>query len=326
MNTVALLGAGFSRNWGGRLAAEMRSDIIGRLAHVGQDLVHCFDHQPDFEDVLAQLQSEHAAQNTAQSRTRLDRMQAAIADAFDTMNRGFEEMQKFEPSTALKFSVRKFLSRFDAIFTTNQDLLLELHYNSVGLFDNPERPVRWAGWYLPGMRGPPNAWNAPIWEKRAMLWAPEEEFHLEANSQPVFKLHGSTNWHGRRGENVMIVGRDKGVQIAQHRILRWYFDQFHERLRRPDTRLMAIGYSFSDPHIDQAICDAHAAAGQLGVFYFGPRGREVLNKALPFHVRIPHICESVCVLGESTRNFRETFAGDGIEFDNVCRFFQRLAA
>ena len=89
---------------------------------------------------------------------------------------------------------------------------------------------------------------------------------------------------------------------------------------------MAIGYSFSDSHIDQALYEAYAATGQLGIFYFGPRGREVLNKSRPTNFRMPHVCDPVRFLGESTRDFRQTFGGDAIEFANLDRFFQPLQA
>src|SRR6266404_1994404 len=118
MNTIALLGAGFSRNWGGRLAVEMRSDIIGRLAHIDPSLIPLFDADANFEDLLARLQSEHISQNTAASKARLEGMQSAISNAFGTMNTSFANLQ-FEMNQGLQFSVRKFLSRFDAIFTTN---------------------------------------------------------------------------------------------------------------------------------------------------------------------------------------------------------------
>jgi hypothetical protein len=321
MNTIALLGAGFSRNWGGRLAVEMRSDIIGRLAHLDPNLIPLFDNHANFEDVLARLQSEHISQNTTASRERFQRMQSVISDAFGTMNGSLANLQ-FEINQSVQFSVRKFLSRFDAIFTTNQDLLLELNYNSVELFDNPERQQRWGGWEIPGMRGPANWHTLPRYELVGELWSAQEPFELHQNTQPLFKLHGSVNWRDSGGQGIMIVGRDKGTQIAQHRVLAWYFEHFRSYLCRPDTRVMALGYSFSDPHIDQELNAAHAATGQLRIFYFGPRGREVLNKSKPTHFRMPHVCDPIPVLGESTRDFRQTFAGDAIEFENVSRFFQ----
>ena len=324
MNTIALLGAGFSKNWGGLLAIDVREDLVSRLAHTAPDLVDRLRTGPNYEDLLAQIQSEHATQNTPATRARLQNLQDAISAAFDAMNRAFEAAH-FELSNAVQYSIRQFLSRFDAIFTTNQDLLLELHYNSVELFNNPERPVRWQGWYLPGVTPPPNGGlMAPNWEKLIAIWHPTNNFQLIPASQPVFKLHGSTRWRAQDGTDLMIVGRNKDAQIAQIQILSWYFEQFGLYLMKPDTRIMAIGYSFSDRHIDQAIADAYAANQQIGIFYFGPRGRNVLNKNPPGTIPNDHdhVCYNVRLLGENTHDLRQTFSTDHMAFDNVSRFFQ----
>jgi hypothetical protein len=52
-------------------------------------------------------------------------LQAAIAAVFDKVNDALECRNKFEFSQERRFSVADCLARFDAIFTLNQDLLLE---------------------------------------------------------------------------------------------------------------------------------------------------------------------------------------------------------
>lgn len=46
---------------------------------------------------------------------------------FNQMDNAFARTT-FEPTNDLQFMIRTFLVRFDAIFTLNQDLLLERHY------------------------------------------------------------------------------------------------------------------------------------------------------------------------------------------------------
>ena len=80
----------------------------------------------NFERVLGE--SRQAANIGASQQRQFERLQVAVLDAFGEMNMALSN-QRFE------FYVRgpehwvvTFLSEFDAIFTLNQDLLLELHY------------------------------------------------------------------------------------------------------------------------------------------------------------------------------------------------------
>jgi hypothetical protein len=126
MNCVLLTGAGFSKNWGGRLAREVTNDLMSRLQG-NQHLLQLLN-RANFEDVLAQVQGEIGSSNR-ESENRLNLLQDAITSVFDRMNHQFEERQ-FEFSNDVAHSIQKFLVRFDAIFTLNQDLLLEIHYKN----------------------------------------------------------------------------------------------------------------------------------------------------------------------------------------------------
>jgi hypothetical protein len=45
------------------------------------------------------------------------------------------------------------------------------------------------------------------------------------------------------------MGGNKEFMIREHKVLRWYYEQFQQRLAIGGTRVMVIGYSFSDsPH------------------------------------------------------------------------------
>jgi hypothetical protein len=117
MNCVLLTGAGFSKNWGGRLAREVTNDLMSRLQG-NQHLLQLLN-RANFEDVLAQVQGEIGSSNR-ESENRLNLLQDAITSVFDRMNHQFEERQ-FEFSNDVAHSIQKFLVRFDAIFTLNQD-------------------------------------------------------------------------------------------------------------------------------------------------------------------------------------------------------------
>ena len=55
---------------------------------------------------------------------------------------------------------------------------------------------------------------------------------------------------------MLVMGGNKAVDINQYPLLRWYSQKFSEYLGRPQARLMVIGYSFGDAHINKTITDA----------------------------------------------------------------------
>jgi hypothetical protein len=72
------------------------------------------------------------------------------------------------------------------------------------------------------------------------------------------------------------MGGQKAISIDQFPILTWYHQLFREHLLRPDARLMVIGYSFSDVHINKAIGDGVERG--LKLFIIDPCGVDVLDK------------------------------------------------
>ena len=57
VNCILLLGAGFSRNWNGRLASEMRAELQTMLGGDAQLLALL--QRNDFETVVAMVQGEY---------------------------------------------------------------------------------------------------------------------------------------------------------------------------------------------------------------------------------------------------------------------------
>jgi len=95
-----------------------------------------------FEGALDILQTQQSSS--------LKGFEIALMRAFDTMNRAYSERPDFNFSNDIRFSVTKFLTHFDAIFTLNQDALMEMHY----LANSPEllSDGRLNGCGIPGMR------------------------------------------------------------------------------------------------------------------------------------------------------------------------------
>lgn len=313
MNSVLLIGAGFSRNWGGWLVSEVMDSVLGRIAG-NPELQRIVTQTGDFEYALDVVQ--RAAANGG-NRQYVELLQQAILQAFADMNAGFARRGGIEFSQDAEFSIRNFLARFDYIFTLNQDLLLELYYDPA-LHGRPRQ--RWNGLQYPGMQPSPGFFQGmPAEQKLEALWRPNGQLQVENNLQPIFKLHGSTNWRDANNGTLLIIGGNKEGQIIEKELLSWYHTQFAQALCLADTKLTTIGYSFRDQHVNDAIL-AGAQRG-LCLFLADPRGRNILNPAAPNQIRYQRPLEEVPYIGGSTRLLSEVFAGDAVGITPFEQFF-----
>jgi len=314
---ILLIGAGFSRNWNGWLADELRAKLLARLAD-NQELHRIASSCASFEEAFSRVQREFKGTGSAQSKANLDSMQAAVMKTFRAMNESFARRPTMEFSNERYFSIRDFLNRFDAIFSLNQDLLLELHYGHLELAE----PRRWNGCCFPGMQVPAG-WGATVGQlarnRRDMIWQPGAELRVEEGSQPIYKLHGSVNW--KEGDtDLLVLGGEKAGAIAGTRLLRWYSDEFRRYLGAGGTHLMVIGYGFCDDHINRMLHEAYTKSG-LRMFLVGPTGSRVLNRQPAAQIRVRDPLEEIPIIGESVRPLTTTFNGDDLEHDELLRFF-----
>jgi SIR2-like domain len=321
-NYVLLLGAGFSRNWGGWLASETFEYLLG-CPQVDKDLREllwrCRWLGGGFEHALSELQSEAGRKpDDGATQQRLEKLESAIRQMFDDMDKAFSAITHFEFHNSRQYLIATYFVRFDAIFTLNQDLLLERHYlnGNVSLLSSSRS---WNGWQIPGMR--PRPIEAP---NEIPKRSPDEasKFVVQKNQQPFFKLHGSSNWiDERNGRPVLVMGGNKPSTIQQHPILKWNEERFTEYLTKPDTRLMVIGYSFGDEHINDAI-DQAAKRDSLRVFIIDPKGVDVLERPGRYHFSDDFFVGLRShLIGASRRSMRDIFGGDLVEHGKVMRFF-----
>jgi hypothetical protein len=325
MRFALLTGAGFSRNWGGWLANEAFEYLLGRPELDTALRAHLWKSKMRggaFEDALAELQHEYSRRRTAETAKRLQDMQTALRGMFEDMGQGFAAVT-FEPQNQIQYTVSTFLTRFDVIFTLNQDLLLEHHY----LNDNIQlsAPQRWGGWQRPGLRRFDIGSGLGLTNRNLDPQTPDAALFTESTRlQPYFKLHGSINWVSDAGERLLILGGRKALEINQHPILRWYQERFEFHLMQPETRLMVIGYSFNDAHINSAIIQA-ANAGSLKLFIIDPLGLDVLDKSDPRAMIRPPVplvdALSEQIIGASRRPLTSTFGQDRVEHAKIMRFF-----
>jgi hypothetical protein len=328
MNPYLLVGAGFSRNWGGWLANEAFEYLLGHpsvmLSPPLRDLLWTTQPKGGFEVALAEL--HHIVQGDGSQMPLLVTLESAVAQMFSDMNSHYTHFEFVGGESMIdRRPVQSFLCRFKAIFTLNQDLLLERHYLA-----NKENNLdfeSWKRWQIPGMQlEPPLGREGPINPSATGVWQPSGN-HTLGPEQPVLKLHGSSNWRTADAKQMLILGGGKKGAIARYPVLNWYFDEFSSRLHEPEARLMIIGYSFRDPHINEVLQSAIAKG--LKIFIIDTNGSDVaklLNPtALPGQTYKKSSLEEdiqTALIGASRRLLREIFGGDGIERAKVMRFFE----
>lgn len=314
---IALLGAGFTHNWGGWLASELVGELCGRI-HDDADLLRMLKETRNFEKVLGEIRQQ-ANRGPTQQR-RFDRLEQAVLETFDDMNRMLAK-QQFE------FSIRDpdrwlvtFLAEFDAIFTLNQDLMLELHYVPGKTF---EERRKWRSTAYPGIALPAD-WTdvMPAGRLDRILYEADTLKH-DSQDQPIYKLHGSVNWRTKEGTPIAVIGDGKDASIRGNSLLSGYFDEFRKCLSTGQTKLMVIGYSFSDDHVNKFVEDASSNSG-LQTYLVNPAGLSLFDPPSNAHISQPKaVFRALRLSGIMTRPFCDAFTFDELSFNSFRRFLHR---
>jgi len=306
MTFMLLTGAGFSRNWGAPLASQVFSSVLSDRDIDGETRGKLIASGGAFEAVLAELQ----VSTDREDQRCYEALITSVVGIFNGMNQSFMQTQfEFENPPSVHHSVAAFLSRFHAIFTLNQDTLLEQHYNPhIG------PPMNWGHFQHPGMRFmQPYTPTGSRYDKFAIM-EPNPPFTTIPGSgaQPYMKLHGSVNWvESSRGKCIVIMGGAKAVSIGRIPILTWYQNEFRQMLTRPSARLMVIGYSFSDEHINDAIVEGLAA--DLKLFVVDPAPFRAIDR----DKRI----DRKRIIGMMSTALKDTFGGNRYAHADISKFF-----
>lgn len=146
--------------------------------------------------------------------------------------------------------------------------------------------------------------------------------------QPFYKLHGSVGWVDNIHPEIMLLGDNKARDLSQFPLLLHYFECFETALNSDDARLVVIGYSFRDKHINEVLVRAVMDYG-MKFFVVDPSGtditRNVRSDANGLVSGPPSELEEAFVQGcrgASRRSLREIFGSDSVEFHKVMRFFE----
>jgi hypothetical protein len=208
-------------------------------------------------------------------------MTTAVRRMFGDMWLAFGQTPFDETPDHPRLGIIRFLTRFDAIFTLNQDTLLETHYLPVvrqeDFAKNTYQGPRNMGAHRPGL--------------------------VPAMDELTFGSLASR--------------RSKEADIAKYPLLESYHEQFRWRLNSPGARLMIIGYSFADHHINKTIFDA--ILNGLKLFLVGPEGAMGISSNPNVN---PGQNIKDAIVGASSRPIRNTLSGrDMVELMKIERFF-----
>jgi hypothetical protein len=322
MSYYLLLGAGFSKNWGGLLASEVFNDLLSadELDEFTRNLLYRANEPKGggFEAVLAKLQGATDAENVKRYNTLI----SVLAGIFNAMGQAYMQRQfEFSGQPDAQRSITPFLGRFTTIFTTNQDTLLEQKYIPAS---NIQRPA-----HLPGVKFTnPGVMQGSIYDRIAIMEPNPSEFRLSPQMQPVIKLHGSVNWvESNVGQRILIMGGAKSALIKRYSLLTWYHEEFRKALTQPNARLMVMGYSFSDEYLNEVILDA-AKNHQLKIFIVDPAGVAIIDKrdksaSIPQPIEELQECLEKRLIGISTRYISSAFNDDTVENARLFRFFDQ---
>ncbi len=320
VNRVLLLGAGFSRNWGGPLASEMFGTLLQQPEiqndqHL-KDAIWRHKDGGGFENALSDIQQDYLRNpSSPEFMRRMEAFQQSINRIFQDMDNSFSEQLTWEFTNERKYMLLGTLVKFDAIFTLNQDLLFERFYFN----DNVmlESQQRWNRVIIPGVQELHR--TTFQCDPGKSYWSPTEKdgFNVDERSQPYFKLHGSWRWVDGAGKQLMIMGGNKSTLISAYPILSWYQEEFRRRLSG-NTRILVIGYGFNDPHINNTILEV-AESGGLKMFIVDPLGESVANPDRNLSLKRENPFKNV-ITGTSSRLLREIFGSDTFTHNNVSRF------
>jgi hypothetical protein len=252
---ILLTGAGFTHDFGAPLAKEMWERLFNHPRVQGDaTLRDLLLESFDFEDVYQEVMGWH-------DQPAKDAISEAVGHAYQALDDAIRECHLRSRQTLN--GVCKLVSCFarpgggDAFFTLNQDLLIERLYRC------QDRHV-----VCPGIHPRPRL-RDDYWHERLQptdyIPLPTEDalkertdHYLKSGLTFYVKLHGSQNWLDSSGRQKLVIGHpsSKRAEIEHEPLLSWYFELFQEALNRRSVRLLVIGYSFRDEHINSVLADA----------------------------------------------------------------------
>jgi hypothetical protein len=261
--TILLTGAGFTKGFGGYLGSEMWAAILNQPeVQKDHDLRQVMVEQPhlNFEVVYHDVQS---------SKKYNPEQKSALTQAVGRSYRQMDEILRTSPANNPVAACRGLVRRFSGsrhkrtlgfVFTLNQDLLVERFYVNEDVEKMMAIPAlhrpEWFRCDVGPFFGENDGGELKLPDE-LVVNQEEERLWTKFTSQLMYvKLHGSFGWRSQDGSDVMVIGHEKLGAIRKEPLLKWYLALFEDVLNRGQRKLLAVGYSFRDEHVNDIIVKA----------------------------------------------------------------------
>ncbi len=262
-NTVLMTGAGYTNNFGGILAKDMRDKIRYHPEVKNKPaLKELLDNNFDYESVYYEVYNGGYLDNEKEA------IHTAIREAYKKLD---EIAQKYIPVTdrsksEILYGARKIIDcltrnmrQINFFFTLNQDLFVErLISGTKKSIISPGIDKRIVSPGLMNSQLPLKDTDFIKVPTRDKLDTSKDATTLSPLECHYIKLHGSFGWKSSDPDrpDMMVIGRNKEEQIADELLLTRYLNLFEQVLLEGGIKLLIIGYGFRDNHINKVIAKA----------------------------------------------------------------------
>lgn len=280
---VVLTGAGFTKNVGGLLGDELWSRLFSdRSIQLSDELKQLLSENFDFEDVYTKVM--RGIEFEENNKDKIEGLRSAMQDATRAVYKKLDDSiiawnrNDIDKRANFKHSLDEIIkpsedndgSKTQLIFTLNQDLFLERYYQMwppcSHRLDLREHD-KFQDNYYKEIR------------KDVTIYELYRDINLNRSADQYIKLHGSFGWLSSDGKDQIVITKNKKEFIDNEPLLKCYFNLFRETLTSPNKKLIVVGYSFKDKHINKVITEGFKKGLKLYVIDItSPRN---LKKAMP---------------------------------------------
>ncbi len=270
-----MTGAGYTKNFGGLLADQMWAKIFNHKEvqdkpALKELLFDTFDYESVYHEVCND--DDKNSEKKTYEEDEKNAIHTAILEAYkklDVIAQNYIPVRDDSKHNVLIGAEKiidcltRDMSQINFFFTLNQDLFIERLISCE--YKNITRPPFEGRIFIPKLTKS----QLPL-ENKDFINVPDED-KLDNSKRATdlsrlechyIKLHGSFGWKSSDPDrpDMMVIGRNKEEQIANEPLLTWYLDLFEQVLFQGGIKLLIIGYSFRDDHINEVIataCEIH---------------------------------------------------------------------